>query len=96
VAERIMAQLADSFQIDGQEIGMSGSLGISICPHDGADCDSLLKKADTATYRAKQAGRNTYRFFRPEMTAGHGQRIGGDTPLREALDRAEFAPSFQA
>jgi EAL domain-containing protein (putative c-di-GMP-specific phosphodiesterase class I) len=74
---------------------VSASLGISISPADGSTSDSLLKHADLAMYRAKQSGRNTYRFFAAEMNerAAEHHRMEGD--LRGAVDRHEFVLHYQ-
>ncbi len=63
VAKRILAAAAQPFSLAGPEGEVSASIGISIYPTDGTDIESLTKNADSAMYRAKQAGKNTYRFF---------------------------------
>ncbi len=63
VAEKILAELARPFLLEGQEITISGSVGITLYPQDGADVESLMRNADEAMYRAKEGGRNAYRFF---------------------------------
>jgi diguanylate cyclase (GGDEF)-like protein/PAS domain S-box-containing protein len=95
VSERVIASLARPFRVNGRELYVSASLGISISPSDGADPDALLKNADMAMYRAKQAGRNTYRFFVPEMNAQAAERLRTETELRGALARREFVLHYQ-
>ena len=95
VSERVIASLAKPFRVDGHEVYVSASLGISISPADGSDPDALLKNADMAMYRAKQAGRNTYRFFLPEMNAQAAERLRIETELRGALARREFVLHYQ-
>ena len=63
VLVKIKERLQDPFDADGHELSTSVSIGVALYPDDGGDFDTLLKKADTAMYRAKDAGRNTYRFF---------------------------------
>jgi diguanylate cyclase (GGDEF)-like protein/PAS domain S-box-containing protein len=63
VAERILAAAAQPFPLAGPEGQISASIGISVYPADGTDIESLTKSADSAMYRAKRAGKNTYRFF---------------------------------
>ncbi len=72
VAQRILASAAEPFPLEGQEGCVSASIGISVYPHDGNDADSLLKSADSAMYRTKQAGKNDYQFVSPpaSQTAG--------------------------
>jgi diguanylate cyclase (GGDEF)-like protein len=63
VAERILAAAAKPFELAGAQGRVGASIGISIFPADGDDADALMKKADAAMYVAKQAGKNTYRFY---------------------------------
>ena len=67
VAKRILAAAEEPFSLAGPEGEISASIGISIYPTDGTDIESLTKSADRAMYRAKQAGKNTYRFFSGAM-----------------------------
>jgi diguanylate cyclase (GGDEF)-like protein len=67
VAKRILAAAAQPFPLAGPEGQVSASIGISIYPTDGTDIESLTKSADRAMYRAKQVGKNTYRFFSAAM-----------------------------
>lgn len=69
VAERIISILTYPFYISGNELKIGTSVGITILPHDGLDAITLLKNSDIAMYRAKNAGRNTYRFFTPEISS---------------------------
>ncbi|MGV3741544.1 MAG: diguanylate cyclase domain-containing protein, partial [Burkholderiaceae bacterium] len=63
ILSKYRKKLQEPFTIDGNELPISMSIGVALYPDDGADFDTLLKKADMAMYRAKDAGRNTYRFF---------------------------------
>jgi EAL domain-containing protein (putative c-di-GMP-specific phosphodiesterase class I) len=95
VVERVISNLARPFFLNGHEVYVSASLGISISPTDGSNPDSLLKNADMAMYRAKQAGRNTYRFFLPEMNERAAELLQTETELRGALERQEFVLHYQ-
>ena len=95
VARRILEALADPFRLDEQEVFITGSLGISVFPHDGEDADTLLKNADTAMYHAKDAGRNGYQFYSGSMNAAAFQRLSMENNLRRALERDEFLLHFQ-
>jgi diguanylate cyclase (GGDEF)-like protein len=63
VAEKILRALEPVFGADGSEFRIGASIGISVSPRDAGDGDALLRNADAAMYRAKQAGRNNYRFY---------------------------------
>lgn len=67
VAEKLQAAFAAPQLIDGKEIHLTMSIGISLYPDDGDDMDDLMHNADAAMYQAKASGRNDYRFFRPDM-----------------------------
>jgi diguanylate cyclase (GGDEF)-like protein len=67
LARQIVESVAESHSIDGQNLFVNGSIGVSIYPDDGLTAESLLKNADTAMYRAKTDGRKRYRFFTPSM-----------------------------
>lgn len=95
VAERVILSLAKPFHVHGHEVYVSASLGISISPADGSNPDTLLKNADMAMHRAKQAGRNTYRFYLPDMNARAAARLQTETELRGALARQEFVLHYQ-
>lgn len=66
VADKIIAALLQPFNLDGHQISIGVSVGIALYPIDGKDADELVKNADIAMYSAKEAGRNTYRYFMPE------------------------------
>ncbi|WP_432822307.1 bifunctional diguanylate cyclase/phosphodiesterase [Trichloromonas sp.] len=69
LAEKILAMLAEPVLFEGQEIYTTGSIGIALYPADGGDVNELLKHADMAMYKAKEAGRNNFQFFSREMNA---------------------------
>ncbi len=95
VARRILDALNEPFRFDDHEVVVSGSIGISLFPHDGGDVESLLKNADSAMYHAKEAGRGGYQFYNKTMNAAALQRLTLETNLRKALDRDEFLLYYQ-
>ena len=95
VAEKILAQLLEPFSIEGNELSTSLSIGVAVYPDDGKDYETLLKKADTAMYQAKEAGRNTYRFYTEQMNVDVVENLQIRNNLRKGLERAEFVLHYQ-
>ncbi|MEY8875297.1 MAG: putative bifunctional diguanylate cyclase/phosphodiesterase, partial [Leptothrix sp. (in: b-proteobacteria)] len=95
VAQKIVTALATPFTLGPHQVYVSASIGISVFPGDGRDADTLLKNADTAMYRAKEAGRNTCQFFMPQMHERAMARLRLEARLRGALERGEFLLHYQ-
>jgi diguanylate cyclase (GGDEF)-like protein len=95
VAEKVITALSLLFELEGQEIYISASLGISIYPGDGTDADGLLRNADTAMFQAKEQGPAIYRFYLPQMNERAVARLKIETQLRGALARREFVLHYQ-
>lgn len=95
VARKLLASLTRPFDIDGQELTVSASIGIALYPGNGADVDVLLKHADTAMYDAKNEGRNDFRFFTPDMNSRAFARLMIENALRRALERNELVLEYQ-
>ncbi len=95
VAQTVLKVLAQTFNIDGHDCLVGGSIGISVSPSDGDDPEELLKDADAAMYRAKENGRNTYQFFTAEMQQQALARLSLERDLRYAIERQEFVLHFQ-
>jgi diguanylate cyclase (GGDEF)-like protein len=91
----LIANFTAPFKFDNQELTTSISVGVAIYPEDGADFETLLKKADMAMYRAKDAGRNTYRFFNEEMNSEAIDQITLHAGLRRALEEKQFVLHYQ-
>jgi diguanylate cyclase (GGDEF)-like protein len=90
VARALLDKLAGPWKVNDHEVPLSASAGIAVYPDDGADAAALLRHADLAMYRAKQEGKNAYRFFAAEMSARANDRMMLLDGLRTALDRHEF------
>jgi diguanylate cyclase (GGDEF)-like protein/PAS domain S-box-containing protein len=95
LAERIIAAVHEPVAIDGRMISVGVSIGIAVAPTDGDDSTQLMKAADVALYRAKAEGRDTWRFFAPEMDAAVQERQRLEIDLRAALAAGEFALLYQ-
>jgi diguanylate cyclase (GGDEF)-like protein/PAS domain S-box-containing protein len=94
-ARKIILSLNEPHSIDGHELDIAGSIGISAYPEDGEDAETLIKNADTAMYHAKEKGRNNFQFFKPEMNRRALERQSLEFSLRHALERGEFLLHYQ-
>jgi diguanylate cyclase (GGDEF)-like protein len=95
LARRILSSLAHPILLAGQEIFVTASIGIAIYPDDGEDLETLLMHADTAMYKAKEQGGNSYQTYSRAMNASALQRLTLENALRRALERAEFELHYQ-
>ncbi len=95
VAETLRDALAAPHRVDGRELHVSVSMGISVYPDDGSDVDTVMQNADTAMYHAKASGRNNYQFFKPAMNTLAVQRMFIQSSLRRALKQGEFILHYQ-
>ncbi|HET7032347.1 MAG TPA: EAL domain-containing protein [Casimicrobiaceae bacterium] len=95
VVQRVMAALAPPFKIDHREFNVTCSVGIASFPRDGLDAETLLRNADTAMYRAKESGRNTFQLYSSEMNVNVGERLSVETDLWRALERDELSLHYQ-
>jgi diguanylate cyclase (GGDEF)-like protein/PAS domain S-box-containing protein len=95
VADKILADIARPFVLEGQELFVTVSIGICLFPDDGEDADLLLRRADAAMYLAKEKGRGAARFFTSELNERISQRLRVEATLRHALDRNELSLAFQ-
>jgi diguanylate cyclase (GGDEF)-like protein/PAS domain S-box-containing protein len=95
VAQKIIDALSRPFDLDGHETYVSASVGITLFPGDSKEAGALIMNADTAMFRAKEQGRNTYQFFTREMNERARERLRIDTALRRAMERKEFLLHYQ-
>src|SRR6202034_2148426 len=94
-AERLMDAMTAEFVVQGHFLKVSCSIGISIFPEHGTDCDTLIKNADAAMYNAKECGRNNFRFFTEDMNTQVVERLTLENSLRLALEREELFLMYQ-
>lgn len=95
VARRLLNIIPATYQLDGHEVSVTTSIGISIFPEDGKTAEDLLKHADTAMYYAKSRGRNSYQFFRETMNQAVLERFSIERDLKKALENGEFILYYQ-
>ena len=95
VAHRVKEAMRRPFIIEGNEIFVTASIGISLFPEDGDDCDSLLKFADTAMYHAKNCGKNNARLYSSSLTMQIMSHVKLEVGLRRALKNQELYLLYQ-
>ena len=95
----IIAKIQSVFNIPfiskGETFFLTSSIGISVYPEHGLDSEALIKNADTAMYKAKDAGKNTYAFYTIDMSIASYERIGMENALREAISERQFMVYYQ-
>ncbi|MGE4365840.1 putative bifunctional diguanylate cyclase/phosphodiesterase [Thermomonas sp.] len=92
---KLTHRLGQAFPVEGVDVLVTASLGIAVAPRDGGDTDTLLKHADMAMYRAKDAGRNTFRFFDPSMNESVVEQLHLASGLRSALGSEQLMLHYQ-
>lgn len=95
VAEEVFGALEEKFHVEGQELFINLSLGISRFPEDGADAQTLFRSAEMAMYHAKRSGRNHYQLFEAAMNTRASERLLLAGDLRKAVEREEFFLCYQ-
>jgi len=95
VAKTLLDTVTRPFVLHGQSCQVTASLGISIYPDDGSDAQTLLKNADMAMYLVKQQGKNSFRFYSPQMNVHLMERLSLESGLRHAIERGELLLLYQ-
>ncbi|HEY3052757.1 MAG TPA: EAL domain-containing protein [Thermoanaerobaculia bacterium] len=95
VARKILQTIARPITADGHEFNITASIGIAFYPQDGGDAETLLKNADTALYRAKEVGRNSYQLCSPFLARKAADRLSLENALYQALEQQEFVLHYQ-
>jgi diguanylate cyclase (GGDEF)-like protein len=94
-ARRMLQAVAEVHSVDHHALHVTTSIGVSVYPEDGHDAETLIANADAAMYEAKEAGRQTYRFFKPTMNVRAVERQFIEEGLRRALAQKEFRLDYQ-
>jgi diguanylate cyclase (GGDEF)-like protein/PAS domain S-box-containing protein len=95
VARRILRAIRQPFTVEGHELIVTASIGISLFPNDGQDVDTLLRNADAAMYHAKERGRDGHQFYDLSMNASAIQRLTLENELHRALEEKQFVLYYQ-
>jgi len=95
VAERIAQTICNPFDISGQSVSITTTIGISVYPSDGHDSESLMKSADIAMYHAKESGRNGYQFYSRDIHEMALARFTMEARLKEAIDNEQLTIVYQ-
>ncbi|MDH4135062.1 MAG: diguanylate cyclase, partial [Gammaproteobacteria bacterium] len=94
-AQKVLDSVRNHFVLEGRELFVTTSIGISVYPADGEDGQVLLKRADVAMYNAKSIGKNNFQFYTDRDEKRELERLGMESDLRRALDREEFFLAYQ-
>jgi len=95
IAHSVLQAITSPFSLEGHEVVISASIGITTWPADGDDVETLLRNGDTAMYHAKERGRDSYQFYSESMNAVVFKRLLLESKLRKAIERGELELHFQ-
>jgi predicted signal transduction protein with EAL and GGDEF domain len=87
---QIKMAIAEPISVNDQAFHFTCSMGVATFPHDGTDAETLIANADTAVYKAKDAGRDSFQFFTAEMNARAHERLELQDGIRKGIARSEF------
>lgn len=92
---KILDAFSRPFFVEDREMFITPSIGVALFPDDSVDIDTLIKHSDVAMYKAKEAGRSTFKFYSPDLETSKEERIQLETDLRYAIERHEFFMVYQ-
>lgn len=95
VSGKILAALQQPFFLEGHEAFIGASIGITICPDNGEDRETLQRQADSAMYQAKNLGKNTFQFYQADLSLAHKNRINIEAQLRRSLEHDEIVVYYE-
>src|ERR1700716_199131 len=96
LARTLLDEISRTFYVNQQEVYLTASVGVAICPYDAENVIDLIRNADAAMYHSKQNGGNSYAFYLPEMNAAAGERLMLKSKLRRGLERNELVILYQS
>jgi diguanylate cyclase (GGDEF)-like protein/PAS domain S-box-containing protein len=96
LARTLLDEISRTFYVNQQEVYLTASVGVAICPYDAENVIDLIRNADAAMYHSKQNGGNSSAFYVPEMNAAAVERLMLKSKLRRALERNEFVMLYQS
>ncbi|MFT4583277.1 MAG: diguanylate cyclase (GGDEF)-like protein/PAS domain S-box-containing protein [Gammaproteobacteria bacterium] len=95
VADKIHTELGKTYLVDGHQLNITPTIGVTMFPEEGKSADAILQEADSAMYQGKADGRNITKFFHPSMQSAAQARLGLERDLRTAIARDELTLFFQ-
>ncbi len=95
VAAKLLQSFEHPFPVEGQDLYINASIGVSLYPRDGKDSETLMRNADTALFKAKEQGRNDYAFYTEQLTRHAAERMELTRNLRRAIKKHEFHLAYQ-
>ena len=95
VCRKILESLSEPFVLNGRDLSISASVGITMYPSDGSDVETLVKNADTAMYRSKEQGKNTCQLYTETLNIAAVERMALQESVRTGLERNEFLVYYQ-
>lgn len=95
IAQKLAQQFSKPINVEGMVVSLASSIGISICPDDGADLDTILSNAESAMLRSKQDKSSSYHFYTNELTVNSAQQMELEDELRRALEKDQFEVYYQ-
>jgi diguanylate cyclase (GGDEF)-like protein/PAS domain S-box-containing protein len=95
VAQKVLETIRQPFRLEGHDLFVTTSIGVSLYPDDGDSVAALIKNSDSALYRAKERGRDGVQLYAPAMNAQAAERLGLESSLRRALPLGQFELHYQ-
>lgn len=95
LVQKLLKEIQRAVRIEGQDLYLSASMGVSLYPQDGRDAETLLRNADAAMYRSKADGRNMFHFYTEDLTQRALARVQMEADIRQGLRDERFVPYYQ-